>query len=175
VNIATDSLAIAVFRFVPTFSGLPTPDFAPKQCLPAPIEMHISKTRKTHKKLRRSGAKADSREVLPADGRALTSTGMGRSRPRTQVSPSTVTRTGVGRYTVDLGVDSRNDGLLFVIGMNNDNILAQSGAFAGHVDGISFLSRQARCRLVQAMHVALSTRMEGLGRRTDKPVRHTTR
>ena len=47
-----------------------------------------------------------------------------------QVSQSMVTRTGVGRYTVDLGVDSRNDGLLFAIANNNDNITVQTGPFA---------------------------------------------
>jgi hypothetical protein len=44
-----------------------------------------------------------------------------------RVEPSMVTRTGVGRYRVDLGVDSRADGLLFVIANNNDNIVTQTG------------------------------------------------
>jgi hypothetical protein len=46
-----------------------------------------------------------------------------------RVGQSMVTRTGVGRYRVDLGVDSRNDGLLFAIANNNDNIVAQTGPF----------------------------------------------
>jgi hypothetical protein len=46
------------------------------------------------------------------------------------VTPSMVTRTAAGRYRVDLGVDSLNDGLLFAIGNNNDNIVVQTGAFA---------------------------------------------
>ena len=41
-----------------------------------------------------------------------------------------MTRTGLGRYTVDLGVDSRSDGLLFAIANNNDNITVQTGPFA---------------------------------------------
>jgi hypothetical protein len=48
-----------------------------------------------------------------------------------RVEQSMVARTGVGRYTVDLGVDSRTDGLLFVIANNNDNITVQTGPFAG--------------------------------------------
>jgi hypothetical protein len=49
-----------------------------------------------------------------------------------RVAQSMVTRTGVGRYRVDLGVDSRNDGMLFVIANNNANIVAQTGPF---IDG----------------------------------------
>jgi hypothetical protein len=45
-----------------------------------------------------------------------------------RVDQSMITRTGVGRYRVNLGVDSRNDGLLFAIANNNDNIVVQTGA-----------------------------------------------
>jgi hypothetical protein len=44
-----------------------------------------------------------------------------------RVDQSMVTRTGAGRYRVDLGVDSRADGLLFTIANNNDNIVVQTG------------------------------------------------
>ncbi len=44
-----------------------------------------------------------------------------------RVGQSMVTRTGVGRYRINLGVDSRNDGLLFAIANNNDNIVVQTG------------------------------------------------
>ncbi len=47
-----------------------------------------------------------------------------------KVSQSMVARTGLGRYKVDLGVDSRTDGLLFVIANNNDNVTVQTGPFA---------------------------------------------
>jgi hypothetical protein len=47
-----------------------------------------------------------------------------------RVEQSMVRRTAAGRYTVDLGVDSRSDGLLFAIANNNDNIVVQSGPFA---------------------------------------------
>jgi hypothetical protein len=46
------------------------------------------------------------------------------------VAQSMVTRTGVGRYTVDLDVHSQNDGMLFVTGNNNENIVAQTGPAA---------------------------------------------
>ena len=46
-----------------------------------------------------------------------------------RVEQNMVTRTGVGRYRVDLDVDSRNDGLLFAIANNNDNIVVQTGPF----------------------------------------------
>jgi hypothetical protein len=46
-----------------------------------------------------------------------------------QVTQSMVARTGLGRYSVDLGVDSRTDGLLFVIANNNDNVTVQTGPF----------------------------------------------
>jgi hypothetical protein len=46
------------------------------------------------------------------------------------VDQSMVTRTAAGRYRVDLGVDSRADGMLFTIANNNDNIVVQSGPFA---------------------------------------------
>ena len=38
-----------------------------------------------------------------------------------------VTRTNAGRYTVDLGVNSQADGMLFTIGNNNSNIIVQTG------------------------------------------------
>lgn len=47
-----------------------------------------------------------------------------------RVDQSMVTRTAAGRYRVDLGVDSRSDGLLFAVGNNNDNIVVQTGPFA---------------------------------------------
>lgn len=47
-----------------------------------------------------------------------------------RVNQAMVERTGVGRYLVDLGVDSRTDGLLFAIANNNDNMLVQTGPFA---------------------------------------------
>jgi hypothetical protein len=47
-----------------------------------------------------------------------------------RVDQSMVTRLGVGRYAVDLGVDSRTDGLLFAIANNNDNITVQTGPLA---------------------------------------------
>jgi hypothetical protein len=43
------------------------------------------------------------------------------------VTQSMVSRTDTGRYQVNLGVDSRTDGMLFVIGNNNDNVVAQTG------------------------------------------------
>jgi hypothetical protein len=46
------------------------------------------------------------------------------------VTPSMVARTAAGRYQVDLGVDSRTDGLLFAIGNNNENIAVQTGPLA---------------------------------------------
>jgi hypothetical protein len=46
------------------------------------------------------------------------------------VTPSMVARTAAGRYRVDLDVDSRTDGLLFVIGNNNENIVVQTGPLA---------------------------------------------
>jgi hypothetical protein len=46
------------------------------------------------------------------------------------VTQSQVSRTAVGRYQVNLGVNSRTDGMLFVIGNNNDNIVVQTGPFA---------------------------------------------
>jgi hypothetical protein len=45
------------------------------------------------------------------------------------VDQSMVTRTAAGRYRVDLGVDSRTDGMLFAIANNNDNIVVQTGPF----------------------------------------------
>lgn len=44
-----------------------------------------------------------------------------------EVAASDVTRVGAGRYRVDLGVNSLNDGMLFTIGNNNDNIVVQTG------------------------------------------------
>jgi hypothetical protein len=46
-----------------------------------------------------------------------------------RVDPAMVKRIAAGRYTVDLGVDSRSDGLLFAIANNNDNIVVQTGPF----------------------------------------------
>ena len=46
------------------------------------------------------------------------------------VTPSMVARTAPGRYRVNLGVNSLNDGMLFVTGNNNDNIVAQTGPLA---------------------------------------------
>jgi hypothetical protein len=46
------------------------------------------------------------------------------------VAPSMVARTNTGRYTVNLGVNSRTDGMLFTIGNNNDNVVVQTGPAA---------------------------------------------
>jgi hypothetical protein len=46
------------------------------------------------------------------------------------VAQSMVTRTAAGRYTVDLGVNSQSDGILFVTGNNNENIVVQTGPAA---------------------------------------------
>ena len=46
------------------------------------------------------------------------------------VAQSMVTRTNTGRYTVNLGVNSQTDGMLFAIGNNNDNVIAQTGPAA---------------------------------------------
>jgi hypothetical protein len=46
------------------------------------------------------------------------------------VSQSMVTRTNTGRYTVNLGVNSQTDGMLFTIGNNNDNVVVQTGPAA---------------------------------------------
>jgi hypothetical protein len=43
------------------------------------------------------------------------------------VAPSMVTRTNTGRYSVNLGVNSRTNGMLFTIGNNNDNVVVQTG------------------------------------------------
>ncbi|MCC6126992.1 MAG: autotransporter-associated beta strand repeat-containing protein [Pirellulales bacterium] len=43
------------------------------------------------------------------------------------VTQSMVARNGVGRYSVNLGVDSRTDGMLFTIANNNDHYIAPSG------------------------------------------------
>jgi hypothetical protein len=42
------------------------------------------------------------------------------------VAPSMVTRTSVGRYAVNLGVNSLTDGMLFVTGNTNDNTVVQT-------------------------------------------------
>jgi hypothetical protein len=41
-----------------------------------------------------------------------------------------VARTNTGRYTVNLGVNSQTDGMLFTIGNNNDNVVVQTGPAA---------------------------------------------
>jgi hypothetical protein len=46
------------------------------------------------------------------------------------VSQSMVTRNNVGRYTVNLGVNSQTDGMLFTIGNNNENVVVQTGPAA---------------------------------------------
>lgn len=46
------------------------------------------------------------------------------------VAPSMVTRTAAGRYTVNLGVNSQTDGMLFTIGNNNENVVVQTGPAA---------------------------------------------
>ena len=46
------------------------------------------------------------------------------------VAQSMVTRTNAGRYTVNLGVNSQTDGMLFTIGNNNDNVIVQTGPAA---------------------------------------------
>lgn len=46
------------------------------------------------------------------------------------VAPSMVTKTNTGRYTVNLGVNSQTDGMLFTIGNNNDNAVVQTGPAA---------------------------------------------
>ena len=46
------------------------------------------------------------------------------------VAQSMVTRTAAGRYTVDLDVNSQTDGMLFVTGNNNENIVVQTGPAA---------------------------------------------
>jgi hypothetical protein len=43
------------------------------------------------------------------------------------VEQSMLTKLSAGRYTLDLGVDSQSDGLLFAIGNNNSNIGVQAG------------------------------------------------
>jgi hypothetical protein len=43
------------------------------------------------------------------------------------VEQSMLTKLSAGRYTLDLGVDSQSDGLLFAIGNNNSNIAVQAG------------------------------------------------
>ena len=45
------------------------------------------------------------------------------------VDQSMVARVAAGRYSVDLGVNSLNDGMLFVIANNNSNMVAQTGPF----------------------------------------------
>jgi hypothetical protein len=47
------------------------------------------------------------------------------------VTQSQVTRTAVGRYTVNLGTNAQNDGMLFTIGNNNSNVVVQTGLLAG--------------------------------------------
>lgn len=47
-----------------------------------------------------------------------------------RIDAAMVSRTAVGRYRVKLGVDSREDGLLFAIGNNNDNMVVQTGPLA---------------------------------------------
>lgn len=46
------------------------------------------------------------------------------------VTQSMVNKSADGRYQVNLGVDSRTDGMLFVIGNNNDNMVVQTAPFA---------------------------------------------
>ncbi len=46
------------------------------------------------------------------------------------VSQSMVTRTNIGRYTVDLGVNSQTDGMLFTTGNTNNNLVVQTGPAA---------------------------------------------
>jgi hypothetical protein len=46
------------------------------------------------------------------------------------VAQSMVTRTGVGRYTVDLDVNSQTDGMLFTVGNTNNNLVVQTGPAA---------------------------------------------
>lgn len=46
------------------------------------------------------------------------------------VDPSMLTKLAAGRYTLDLGVDSQSDGLLFVTGNNNSNIVVQTAPVA---------------------------------------------
>jgi hypothetical protein len=46
------------------------------------------------------------------------------------VAQSMVTKTGVGRYTVDLDVNSQTDGMLFTIGNTNNNLVVQTGPAA---------------------------------------------
>ncbi|TWU26016.1 metallophosphoesterase [Bythopirellula polymerisocia] len=46
------------------------------------------------------------------------------------VDQSMLTKNGSGRYTLDLGVDSQTDGLLFAIGNNNSNIVVQTAPFS---------------------------------------------
>jgi hypothetical protein len=47
------------------------------------------------------------------------------------ISPGQVTRTNTGRYTVNLGANAQNEGLLFVIGNNNANTVVQTGLLPG--------------------------------------------
>jgi len=46
------------------------------------------------------------------------------------VAQSMLVKNGVGRYTLDLDVDSRSDGLLFAIGNNNSNKIVNTGVLA---------------------------------------------
>jgi hypothetical protein len=46
------------------------------------------------------------------------------------VAASMVTRTNTGRYTVNLGVNSQTDGMLFTTGNNNENVIVQTGPAA---------------------------------------------
>ncbi len=47
-----------------------------------------------------------------------------------RVDPSMVSRVAAGRYRVDLGVNSLQDGILLVVANNNDNIVVQTGPLA---------------------------------------------
>src|SRR5690606_7767671 len=52
-----------------------------------------------------------------------------------KVEQSQVSRLNTGRYTVNLGTNAHNEGMLFAIGNNNDNIVVQTGLLA---DGTSW-------------------------------------
>ncbi|MEX2170305.1 MAG: metallophosphoesterase [Pirellulales bacterium] len=68
------------------------------------------------------------------NGDGTLATGVVNGAPRDAfngVDQSNVTRTNVGRYTVDLGANAQNDGMLFVIGNNNDNMVVQTGLLPG--------------------------------------------
>jgi hypothetical protein len=50
------------------------------------------------------------------------------------VSQSMVTKTNIGRYTVNLGVNSQADGMLFTTGNANSNLIVQTGPAANGVN-----------------------------------------